>query len=133
MTNMLATPLSGPFQCRHFLQSLLTSSPLDQQPLSEVQRIRLLGAHARLSQAEGDFEKATGLFLEARQIAGRVYKWGLATDLVLLAIESLINGGDKTAANELLEKIKNEAQDHDRMDFWQVLKQRVLQGDDLGS
>ena len=36
---------------------------LDGQTLSEVQRIRLLGVHARLAQAEGVHEKAAALFV----------------------------------------------------------------------
>ena len=85
---------------------------LDGQRLSEIQRVRLLGVHARMAQAEGAHQKAATLFVEARKVAGAVFKWGLATDLGLLAIEALLDAGTVTAASTMLETLKEEASNH---------------------
>lgn len=98
---------------------------LDDQNLSEVQRIRLLGVHARLAQAEGAFEKAAALFVEGRRIAGNVYKWGLATDLGLLAVEAMMDANALIEAQEMLEALQEESTSHDREEQWQLLCTRL--------
>jgi len=97
---------------------------LDGQELSEVQRIRLLGVHARVAQAENDYQKAARLFVEARKVAASVYKWGLATDLGLLAIEALLDTGAVDQVESMLELIQEEAQKHDRLPMFETLRQR---------
>ena len=98
---------------------------LDGAPLSEVQRIRLLGVHARIAQSEGEYSKAVGLFLEGRKIAGSVYKWGLATDLTLLAAETLLMAEQFDDAKNVLLQIQTEADTHDRTEPWQQLFQQL--------
>ena len=98
---------------------------LDGQTISEVQRIRLLGVHARLAQAEGAHQKAAALFVEARMVAGNVYKWGLATDLGLLAVEAMLDAGASEEGSQMLKVIQSECVSHDRMDPWSILNQRV--------
>ena len=98
---------------------------LDGQTLSEVQRIRLLGVHARLAQAEGVHEKAAALFVEARTVASGVYKWGLATDLGLLAAEAMLDAGALTEGTEMVRVLHGECESHDRLESWAVLSQRI--------
>ena len=98
---------------------------LDGAELSEVQRIRLLGVHARIAQAEGEHTKAVQLFLEGRKIAGSVYKWGLATDLTLLAVESLLLAEQFEDAKNVLLQIQDEVEANDRTEPWQQLFQQL--------
>ena len=98
---------------------------LEGQELSEVQRIRLLGVHARLARAEKAFEKAAALFVEGRRIAGNVYKWGLATDLGLLAVEAMMDAGAWNEAQQMLDALTAESVSHDREEQWQILKMRL--------
>ena len=91
---------------------------LDGQELSEVQRVRLLGVHARLAQAEGGHHKAAALFVEARTVAGNVYKWGLATDLGLLAAEAMLDAGAVKEGAEMVKVLQSECETHDRMEPW---------------
>ncbi len=97
---------------------------LDGQSLSEVQRIRLLGIHGRMAQSEKAHAKAAQLFLEARKIAGSVYKWGLATDLGLLAVEAVLDADALEQAEDMLRALQSEAQEHDRTSGWTQLSQR---------
>ena len=98
---------------------------LDGQRLSEIQRVRLLGVHARMAQAEGAHQKAATLFVEARKVAGAVFKWGLATDLGLLAIEALLDAGSVTEASIMHNTLKEEASNHDRSEPWTILLNRI--------
>ncbi len=98
---------------------------LDGQELSEVQRVRLLGVHARLAQAEGAHQKAAALFVEARTVAGNVYKWGLATDLGLLAAEAMLDAGAMKEGTEMIKILQRECESHDRIDPWTILSQRI--------
>lgn len=98
---------------------------LDGQSLSEVQRIRLLGIHGRMAQSEKAHAKAAQLFLEGRKIAAAVYKWGLATDLGLLAIEAVLDAGAFEQAEEMLGALQSEAMEHDRISTWRQLDQRM--------
>ena len=98
---------------------------LDGQTLSEVQRIRLLGVHARLAQSEGVHDKAAALFVEARTVASNVYKWGLATDLGLLAAEAMLDAGALTEGAEMVRVLQSECESHDRLEPWAILSQRI--------
>jgi hypothetical protein len=66
-----------------------------------------------------------GLFLEGRKIAGSVYKWGLATDLTLLAAETLLMAEQFEDAKNVLIQIQEEADAHDRTEPWQQLFQQL--------
>ena len=98
---------------------------LNGQRLSEIQRVRLLGVHARMAQAEGAHQKAATLFVEARKVAAAVYKWGLATDLGLLATEALLDAGTVSAASTMLAALQEEASNHDRTEPWTILFNRI--------
>ena len=98
---------------------------LDGQDLSEVQRVRLLGVHARLAHAEGGHQKAAALFVEARTVAGNVYKWGLATDLGLLAAEAMLDAGALEEATQMIQVLHSECESHDRMEPWSILSKRI--------
>ena len=103
---------------------------LDGQDLSEVQRIRLLGVHARLAQAEDGHQKAAALFVEARTVAESVYKWGLATDLGLLAAEAMLDAGALEEGTQMVKALHKECESHDRMPSWSILNQRIHSGGD---
>ena len=98
---------------------------LNGQSLSEVQRIRLLGVHARLAQSEGVHDKAAALFVEARTVATNVYKWGLATDLGLLAAEAMLDAGALKEGTEMVQVLLSECEAHDRLEPWTLLSQRI--------
>lgn len=98
---------------------------LEELSLSQVQRIRILGVHARLSQAEGNHVQAVNLFLEGRKLAAEVYKWGLMSDLALLAIEALVDAGEIVAARDMLVSCEAEMQEHDRWNMWKSLQERL--------
>ena len=94
-----------------------------------MQRVRLLGVHARLAQAEGAHQKAATLFVEARTVAGNVYKWGLATDLGLLAAEAMLDAGAMKEGTEMIKVLHSECESHDRMVPWSILNQRINSDD----
>lgn len=110
-------------ETRRAVEQLLVLEQLD---LSEVQRIRLLGIHALISRSEGDMDKSLRLFLEARRLAKNISHWGLATDLGLLAVETLIDSEQEEAADKYLNVIKDEVEEHDRLEKFQILEKRIL-------
>ena len=97
---------------------------LEKLKLTKVQRIRLLGVHARLSQSEGNHAKAALLFLESRKLAAQAFKWGIATDSTLLAIEALLDDNNTAEARRLLDFIGSEVKQHDRFEQWENLNLR---------
>ena len=103
---------------------------LEKLEMSQVQRIRLLGVHARLSQADGEHDKAAVLFLESRKLAGKAFKWGIATDSTLLAVEALLDANKKEEARRLLEFIQEEAKRHDRLSLWKILDDRCVKDEE---
>jgi tetratricopeptide (TPR) repeat protein len=100
---------------------------LEKLSLTQVQRIRLIGIHARISQIEEDHSKAAALFLESRKLASQILKWGIATDSTLLAIEALLDDNKSDEARKLLTFISEEAIRHDRVDSWKLLHIRCTE------
>ena len=71
-------------------------------------------------------DKSLRLFLEARRLAKNISHWGLATDLGLLAVETLIDSEQEEAADKYLNVIKDEVEEHDRLEKFQILEKRIL-------
>ena len=71
---------------------------LDGQELSEVQRFVCLGTRSTGSSRRWTSKRC--IVCQARTVAGNVYKWGLATDLGLLAAEAMLDAGALKKAPE---------------------------------
>ncbi len=109
-------------ESRRAVEQLLVIEQLD---LTELQNIRLLGIHALISRMEKDMEKSLKLFLEARRLARNISHWGLATDLGLLAVETLIDSEEQEFAEKYLSSMKEEVLEHDRLQKFQILEKRL--------
>lgn len=109
-------------ESRRAVEQLLVLEKLE---LTQLQQIRLLGIHALISRIEGEIDKSLRLFLEARRLARNISHWGLATDLGLLAVETLIDSEQEEAAEKYLDSIKEEVLEHDRLQKFQILEKRL--------